>query len=155
MIKYEWDALMVDMEKLVGRISARLVGDETTISTIVGVARGGLIPAVMLSHRFNAPIECLKWQTRDQGLSVDSGHLLSILASYGKGQAVVIVDDIADSGKTFAQIQGVVRSFSESGLSPVRVYYAALLQRWSCEVTPSIIAGKTVYFDDWIRFPWE
>ena len=55
---------------------------------IVGVARGGLVPAVHLSHLLNLPMECLLWQTRDGGTKEDNEV---ISAAIGCGCTVVFV----------------------------------------------------------------
>jgi len=68
-----WD----DIERLVD-IIAKHIPEE--IDSIMGLPRGGLIPAVMLSHKLNLPL-------------VDSIT-----------KNTLIIDDICDSGETFIEI---------------------------------------------------
>ena len=52
-----------DVDNLVDNLYYKL--EDQGIDKVVGVARGGLIPGVMLSHKLNAGFEPLEWQTRD------------------------------------------------------------------------------------------
>lgn len=83
------------------------------------IPRGGLCIALMLSHRFGKPI-------------LDRPTHLSIL-----------VDDIADSGKTLQKIR-------------LRHPYPAyvLAKRYNCR-EKAITFGILIENDDWLVFPWE
>lgn len=71
---------------------------------IVGIARGGLVPAVMFSHALNIPLEVLYWSTRDfQQSRLDQ---LKFLA--GLNKKILLVDDLVDSGKTIIQIKEAI-----------------------------------------------
>jgi len=63
-----------DIEKLINVLSIHVPEE---IDSIMGLPRGGLIPAVMLSHRLNLPL------------------------AQKVTQNTLIVDDICDSGETF------------------------------------------------------
>ena len=83
------------------------------------VPRGGLVLAVALSHKWGKPIV-----SRPTKLSI-------------------IVDDIADSGKTLTQIR-------------LRYPYPAyvLVKRDTCNLG-AITSAITMKDEDWIVFPWE
>lgn len=83
------------------------------------IPRGGMVLAVALSHRFGKPI-------------VDRPTKMSIL-----------VDDIADSGKTLNSIR-------------LRYPYPAfvLARRYTCKQN-AITAALEIDNDDWLCFPWE
>ena len=68
-----------DIDDAVTSIAHRIKASDIEINTITGLARGGLIPAVMLSHKLNIPFH--------MSVSSASGNVL-------------IVDDICDSGET-------------------------------------------------------
>src|SRR6056297_3438869 len=97
-----WD----DLTKLVAKIEIQCNWDDYKPDLVVGLSRGGLIPGVMLSHRFNVPHIPIVWSTRDFAGSADFSHQnLSLIsevrhAAYSK-KDVLIVDDICDTGKTF------------------------------------------------------
>ncbi len=96
-IFYSWQ----DIDDAVNLIVSSL---ESIPDLIVGIARGGLVPAVMFSHALNKPLEVLYWSTRDfQKQKVD---LLIELAQ--SNQDVLLVDDFVDSGKTLVQIKDAI-----------------------------------------------
>lgn len=67
---------------------------------IVGLARGGLAPALMLSHYYDAALVTLNVSLRDN--KVDNGHdsMDTLKRDHSMGKNILIVDDICDSGKT-------------------------------------------------------
>jgi xanthine phosphoribosyltransferase len=76
---------------------------------VVGITRGGLLPAVMISQYFNIPCETLKIQLRDGGESESNlwmaedafGHTVYDPMASGDGKKhILVVDDINDQGST-------------------------------------------------------
>ena len=47
-----WD----EVDELVDRIATRITNEFSNITHIYGIPRGGLIPAVMLSHKLGIPL---------------------------------------------------------------------------------------------------
>jgi hypoxanthine phosphoribosyltransferase len=71
---------------------------------VAGLARGGLQPALMLSHYYDAALVALNVSLRDN--KVDHGHdsLDTLKADVTAGKRVLIVDDICDSGHTLKAV---------------------------------------------------
>jgi len=93
---------------------------------VYGIPRGGLILAVMLSHRLGIPLL----------LNVED-----VILYNKQSKKVLIVDEIVDSGKT-------VKNYSNFG------YIASLYVRYSSGVVPDFFSEK-IMTDDWLVFPWE
>lgn len=74
-----------DVEEAVERLAANITLSEKQITSIIGLPRGGLVPAVMLSHKLNIP-----FSTEDE--EVEEGYTL-------------VVDDICDSGITLEEFK--------------------------------------------------
>jgi len=74
-----WD----DIEELVKEICKQIPLTTPTIDSVHGIARGGLIPAVMVSHLTNLPY-------------------VNVV-----GPNTLVIDDIADSGVTLEKSPGV------------------------------------------------
>ena len=106
---------------------------------IVGLSRGGLIPAIMLSHFYDKPFYALNKPNYNQDIP-STGIAL-------------IVDDINDTGKTFAKVDELLLnerpelikifvSLIENTASPFGVDYCA--KEINKDEDPS-----------WVIFPWE
>lgn len=65
---------------------------------VVGITRGGLLPAVMISHYLDIPCHTLKVCLRDHE---DTESNLWMAENAFDGKNILLVDDINDSGATF------------------------------------------------------
>ena len=70
-----------DIDIAVERLAINITNSKIEITAIGGLPRGGLIPAVLLSHKMNIPF-------------VSQANVKTILGN------ILIVDDICDTGKT-------------------------------------------------------
>jgi hypothetical protein len=82
---------------LVSEICRQISSDNWRPDYIVGISRGGLLPAVMISHYFNIPMKPLQVSLRDGGECVSD---LSTAEDAYAGKNILIVDDINDQGST-------------------------------------------------------
>ena len=119
---YDWDWI----EKQIDKIGEKLEAFEK-LQFITGVPRGGLIPAVLMSHKFGIPYIGL------EAAKTLPGDLK---------KKILVVDDIADSGNTLAQIQR--HNFRT----------ATLARRYSSSFSPTFV-GEDILDDHWLIFPWE
>jgi uncharacterized protein len=85
--------------------------DEWRPDYIVGLTRGGLVPATMLSHYLDVPMHTLKVSLRDSDMGPES-NLWMAEDAYGyaspddqEPKKILIVDDINDSGATLNWIR--------------------------------------------------
>ena len=82
--------------------------DEWRPDYIVGLTRGGLVPATMLSHYLEVPMHTLKVSLRDDDSGPESNLWMAEDAlgdKYENGSHILIVDDINDSGATLNWIK--------------------------------------------------
>jgi len=119
-----WD----DLDYLVQQIASFIdLDSKRRIDMIYGIPRGGLIPAVMLSHRLNIPVVThLDYDTI-------SNH------------SILVVDDIIDSGKTMQRFQKLFATASiclKKGIETRPTYW------FNCKLA-------TVEENEWIVFPYE
>jgi hypoxanthine phosphoribosyltransferase len=127
---------------------------------IVGLTRGGLIPATILSHRLKAPLETLKVSLRDGGQPEHNFWMAT--DAYDK-KKILIVDDLNDSGNT---INWIMRDWMDSchmedpvwddvwGHS-VRVAVLFNSNDSAAKLTPSYYIHDLKEPKPWIVFPWE
>lgn len=125
------------------RIAQSIKNKGVPPSLIVGVERGGLIPAVHLSHLLDIPMDTLLWQTRDGAFKEkDKTSMSAVIAAGGN---ILVVDDINDTGTTFSEIQECYD----------RITTAALTERASSKYRCDYV-GMPIHQDvDWVIFPWE
>jgi len=114
------------VDEQIDKIGEQLEGYEKP-QFVTGIPRGGLIPAVLISHKFDIPYIGL------EAAKTLPGDLK---------KKVLVVDDIADSGNTLAQIQR--HNFKT----------ATLARRYSSSFFPFIV-GEDIKDDHWLVFPWE
>lgn len=129
---------------------------------IVGITRGGLTPANMISQYLDVPMETLKVSLRDDNTGPESNLWMAEDAFAGK--KILLVDDINDSGATLAWI----KSDWPSGCHP---HDEKWNQIWGNTVKFAVMVHNAVSefqdvdyqaleinkFEDpcWIVFPWE
>lgn len=110
---------------------------------VVGIKRGGLIPAVCISHSLGIPMYSLDWSNRDYPTHNDVQKILQ------PSSKILLVDDICDTGETiirikelysFCDIDTAVLLYNEDQ-PHIPNYYA---RKFSRETEP-----------DWIHFWWE
>jgi hypoxanthine phosphoribosyltransferase len=145
---------------------------------IVGITRGGLVPALMLSQYMNIPMETLKVSLRDETSDPESNlwmaeeafgyHRTDNLPGYSNPDLrknILIVDDINDTGATLNWIKqdwpsGCLPSDPAwSGIWHNNVRFAVMIDNLSSEFD-----GKIDYYGEeinkavdpvWVVFPWE
>ena len=116
---------------------------------IVGVARGGLVPARILSDLLEnsnlATVRVESSQTdRDERTKPVLIQALSVSVA---GKKVLVVDDVADTGRSLGMVQEHVLQHEAEKTRVVTLYY----KPWST-VKPYYYEKET---ERWIIFPWD
>lgn len=131
---------------------------------VVGLTRGGLVPANLISQYLDCRMETLKVSLRDDAeLGPESNCWMAEDAFNGKN--ILIVDDINDSGATLNWIQqdwpsgchpNDLRWYQTWGHN-VRVAVLVDNESSKCQVpiTYSAVDINKAEEDSWIVFPWE
>ena len=130
---------------------------------VVGLTRGGLNPALKISHYLNIPMETLKVSLRDGG---DTESNCWMAEDAYEGKHLLIVDDINDTGATLNWIKHdwqtscMPNSTVWNTVWGNNVRVATLFDRGlsSSSEIPVKYSGFVVTQDNdpgWIVFPWE
>lgn len=119
---------------------------------IIGIGRGGLVPAVYLSHAIATPT--LSCDLSSQVPAFAEDVLVRLAARTRDGERLLFVDDINDSGRTIGMLRGAL---AEAGAADGQVRFATLLDnRVSAErVDYAARAIDRTVTKDWFVFPWE
>lgn len=151
-----------ELQHLVSKICRDISASNWRPDYIVGITRGGLVPAVLMSHWLDVPLETLKVSLRDEG-QTESNCWMAEDAFNGKN--ILIVDDINDSGAT---INWIVEDWKTSCLpdDPTwndvwnkNVRYAVLFDNLASDA--EVVADYTgveinkAENNAWIDFPFE
>jgi len=119
---------------------------------IVGIGRGGLVPAVYLSHRTGISLLSIDYSS---GVAGFADELIAKLAATTiAGQRLLLVDDINDSGLTINEIR---RALEENGADMKRVRVAVLIDNVRSAAASDYRARAIDRERDksWFVFPWE
>jgi len=133
-------------------VAAALEADGWKPDHIVGVGRGGLVPAAYLSHRTGISLLSVDYSS---GVPSFAEELMEKLAvSTCEGKTILLVDDINDSGGT---IEALRTSLIEHGAVAASVRVAVLIDnvrsRAKVEYRSRTIDRSTD--KRWFVFPWE
>ena len=147
-----WDTVDRQVKRLINDIK----NSEWTPDLIVGVVRGGSIPAVWISNITEIPAEMVKVSFRDDAVKhpVLSVTLLKKIAQ--PGFKTLIVDDINDTGETLIWIQNKIRDYDQEAQKQVR--YACLIDNAPSTFNDLDYSAEKINKDldpEWIVFPWE
>lgn len=119
---------------------------------IVGFARGGLVPAVCLSHQLGIEMESVNWP-REENLRDECYHIGDYI---NEGKQILIVDDILDSGRSIRSFLEYLQGGQIEDLKTENLRVATLVRYKDCDYQGDYVAlniDRNVY--DWVRFPWE
>jgi hypothetical protein len=146
---YTW----LDVEKMCSQLLVQLYNSNWRPDYIVGITRGGNVPATILSNMTGIRCEAVKVALRDgeSGKTGDSIAWMADDASMGKN--ILVVDDINDTGATFEWLS---KDWGLNGGDNVR--FATLTENLSSEFD-----GVDYYCDEvnkaeedvWLVYPWE
>lgn len=94
-LKYGYNAYLRDITRLYHSIK----NSGKTYDIIIGVQRGGLVPAVHLSNLLDVPMQTLQWSLKGNMREGSNPHLIC-----NRDKNVLLVDDILDVGNTIHEI---------------------------------------------------
>jgi uncharacterized protein len=169
------------LKTIVAKICRDITNSGWRPDYVVGITRGGAVPAVMISHYFNVPMRPLQVSLRDGGdcvsdlgMAEDAFGYVPIEEqetiksrwdpSYRKN--ILVVDDINDSGAT---INWILKDWP-SGCMPNQddvwrkvwnnnVRFAVMVDNTSSKCSIGVdYAGMEINKaekDVWVDFPWE
>lgn len=161
-----------EFDKLCNKLAMQILKSGYKPDYIVGINRGGLPAAVVLSHLLEVPMHTLKVTLRD-GAEEDCDHncwMSEDAIGYGSAGCledektnILIVDDINDSGATYKWIQNDWRqnalpNFQEwNTVFGHNVRFAVLVNNLASKETADYAAIEInkAEKDVWIVFPWE
>lgn len=143
-LRLSWEEIEAACRRLAEGIKERRL----EFDVIVGIARGGLVPARILSDMLgNGELQTMRIKFYDAvGKTTERPTILSPQLKV-KGKRILLVDDIADTGKSLAAAMEHLKE-GEAGA----VFTVALAKKPSSSLVPDLYTLET---DAWVIFPWE
>lgn len=146
LVHLTWSEVSLAIDHIANRIHLDYFGPDV----LIGITRGGLVPAVLLSHRLNIRnVEVIKAKYYDRGYypsRLSKKPVVGDIDFDTEFRIALLVDDIAGTGDTIS----AVRSRLEEEEISVRTATLAKNKRCPIEID--------YYFatvDDFVVFPWE
>jgi hypoxanthine phosphoribosyltransferase len=133
-------------------VATALEADRWRPDHIVGIGRGGLVPAAYLSHRTGISLLSVDYSS---GVPSFADELMEKLALATRdGSAILLVDDINDSGST---IKALLKSLIDHGAIAERVRVAVLIDNLRSRAKADYRSRTIDRSTDkrWFVFPWE
>ena len=166
------------IDAMIHDIIRQMYNDNWKPDYIVGLTRGGLIPAVKISQYLDVPMETLKvslrdgdetetncWMAEDAFGYVDLEERATVKSRWDtmKRKNILIVDDINDTGATLAWIKEDWQNCclpDESSWETVwgnNVKFAVIVDNLSSNERTDYHGIEINKFEDpcWVTFPWE
>ncbi len=143
------DKIFVDWEDYLKRLDAIVANTKPLVRSrqvIVGLTRGGLVPAVYLSHALDVPMIAF-----DPHLLHSDGaerEPIRLPISPAVIKEVLIVDDIADTGKTFSKC---TKFFGNRGFNCTTI--SVFINRRTTNFEPDYPGEDSQ--KKWVVFPYE
>lgn len=144
-MNYGFEMFREDIQKLLDEINQ----DGADYDYIVGVVRGGAVPAACLSYHLGIPMRCVSWSTYHIDQMKETA--LDISEDIDMGKKILVVDDILDSGRTLKEL------IEDWGVKRDQFDLAVLIWNVGQDINPDFYGRQINREDnsDWITFWWE
>ncbi|MEB2836585.1 MAG: phosphoribosyltransferase family protein [Desulfurococcales archaeon] len=138
-----------DVEELSYRVAEKIVRDGREVDVIVGVLRGGVIPARIIADVLGVPdLETVEVKLYERaGVRGKRPYIRRPLIGNINDKKVLVVDDISDSGLTLETVVNFLSLYGPRSLVTATLY----IKPWT-KFVPDYYAAST---DKWVVFPWE
>lgn len=148
------------VNSLCSNICKNIKKDVNTIDTIVGVSRGGLIPAILCAKHLNVrEVLSLGLKSYSDGDDYLTREPVPVIyqdimkcPSFCTPKTTLIIDDISDKGNTFKFIEDHIKEKCRDKLK--YVYTASLFIKPDTQYIPDW-HGDVNKNNKWLVFPWE
>lgn len=140
------------------QVCSQIKQSEIKFDCIIGIAKGGNIPATLISYELNVPtfktIQIKSYNNNNERKeTVFSSGTLSLIDELNKYENVLLIDDLADSGKTLSEFHDLYKFLSKRVKVP-NIKTACLYYKTKSEFRPDYFASS-IEDEVWIDFPWE
>ncbi|WP_151719918.1 xanthine phosphoribosyltransferase [Gemmobacter serpentinus] len=141
-----WDQIHRDSRALAWRLDGKGPGANGSWRAVVGITRGGLVPAMIVSRELDIRVvDTISVKSYNHQAQADAVVTKSPqIDLMGDGEGILVVDDLVDSGKTLELVR---RLYPKAHFATV---YAKPAGRAQVDTYITEVSQDT-----WIFFPWD
>ncbi len=144
-IKPSWD----EIEEMTKKLTEKIKKSRFKFDWIVGISRGGLVPARLLSDYFDCPrVAIMRVEFYESvGKTKDFPRITQPLQVSVKEKNVLLVDDVADTGRSLVVAKDHIKRKGAKEIMIATLHYK-----------PISIFKPDFYIEEtsaWIIYPWE
>lgn len=122
-------------------------GENNNDVTIVGISRGGLLPAVIMSHQLNLPMVPIMYSSINGNGETNKKDLSSLQNI--KTKRIWLIDELDDSGYTLKELSAICHDEMKFEVRTGTLYHKSM-SVFEPDYYVNYQTSK-----EWIRFPWE
>ena len=132
---------------LARKLADNILTDKLHIDEIIAISRGGLTLGHIMTDLLRVPISTFTIQSYTDIQMQDEVKITKPLAIPLDGKSILLVDDVADRGKTMTRAIEYLNMFS-----PKKIYTLTLYYKPHSVYKPDYFAQTT---SAWVSFPYE
>lgn len=174
MISINWGDYLQDCQSLCLQIrSSKAFSLQKDNSIVIGIGRGGFIPATIASYYFDLPLHTISFssysddeKSKTHKLRQIGNPTLTLADARSTKMNFLVIDDIYDTGETFERTREYLKRFIYDcqAIAPETTYATILATLYTKERhVPDLdkdldlhhLFVKSYANDDWIEFPYE
>jgi len=134
--------------RLLERLARMVASDGQKFDLVIGVARGGLPVAMVVSDRLGAKVDFINVKSYSGlGTRIRPPKILTTITENLRGEQVLLVDDIVDEGDTMRTVTDYLKAKDTAAVKTAALF----TKPWS-SMRPDYSLGVE---DSWVVFPYE
>lgn len=139
------------VEFFVDALINRLKSKDLTFDYVIGIGRGGLIPATLIGYRLDLPVlnyGVSSYNDKTKGDKINVYQTIDFIKLKPKCN-ILVVDDVADTGDTFHHFRNLHKPNVDKSI------YVSLFAKENSGDMRVHFYSSLAADDQWISFPWE
>jgi len=155
-IMYDWSRL----QHLCVRLSGQIKADHNQIDTVIAVARGGMFPALVMSHELGLrKVFSILVYTTSQDGPLSERRPPEVSSSTPKdeieGKTCLLVDDVVDTGTTLRAAKDRILESSPKKLISAAMVWSTAEYDAQCMTDGCEANYFGIQIPVWAAVPWE
>lgn len=133
-------------------LSRKIAQSDWKPEFIIGVGRGGLVPAVYISHQLDVPMLSIDHSAKLPGFADELLHKVAGMSA--EGRRLLFIDDINDSGGTIQYIRSLL---ADNGCDQANLRFGVMITNTGSKAKADVWVDEIDRAVDkrWFVFPWE